>query len=220
MRLLSIMALALLLLSCTVAPTGQSTPLAASSCDSVVAVSGVIVLTTTLPDGTVVVKPAQTAASAVVVKVSEGKVFYITAKHVVSHGSVRIGSMAGPEMTVLARSDVYDLAVGVSERIEGVSPAELAVASPRVGTPVVLVGNALGAGVRMFRGIIATDKRFKGAYLWAGVPCEGGNSGGGLFEEETGRLVGMVVMRNKRFHHDTMCVPVEEIRRLLDTVVK
>jgi S1-C subfamily serine protease len=132
--------------------------------------------------------------------------FVLTAWHVVAGArSVEVRTVGRRRFTPVSITrfgdhDVAILRLGEEARELGDLSAEICSAGARPGTAALACGNTGGRGLRMIRGVVGNraSVAFQGKVqpfdsLIAAV--ESGDSGTGVFDERTGKLVGILVAK-------------------------
>lgn len=154
--------------------------------------------------------------------------YILTAHHVVQgFEQIRVTTVQGENLSanLVMVEEGYDLAL---LKVEPSQPLEVAVfaASKRVrpGTNAVVIGNPLGMGQSIVRGILGTARPVS----WDGhrAPLHAveaaivkGNSGGGTFDLDTGELLGINVAKSSAQKDTGYMVPVDRLIAILNRKV-
>lgn len=154
--------------------------------------------------------------------------YILTAHHVINGFSqIRISTVHGdhlPAEVVMVEED-FDLALLKVETDKPLEVAVLATASQvKEGRPAVVIGNPLGMGQSIIKGILGTARPVS----WDGhrAPLHAveasivkGNSGGGTFDLETGELLGINVAKSSLARNTGYMVPVDRLIAILNRKV-
>lgn len=144
---------------------------------------------------------------------NNGVLYCLTAAHVVGdgkgiyivcHQNIETEATTAWRGFVCAMDSESDWAimslVRVGESVTGICPAEFSGAPIRIGQRVIAVGSPIGEHNTVTEGIIANNRR---VVEWTNdrhfvITCDGGSgsSGGGVFDAQTGRCIGIVVRRS------------------------
>lgn len=139
----------------------------------------------------------------------------LTAAHVVEgRHTVRV-LLGGATSTgtVSGADHVRDLAV--VQVSSGARPLPLAPKTPEVGSVVYAVGDPLGRGLTVTRGVVSGFREVDGvAHLETDAAINPGNSGGPLIDAE-GRAVGVVVSKDKDAEGVALAVAGTEVKAFL-----
>lgn len=151
--------------------------------------------------------------------------YILTALHVVAgFDDIRVTTVHGEHLaaSVTLTEEAFDLAL---LKVETSQPLEVAVfaAAKRVreGTPAVVIGNPLGMGQSIVKGLLGTAR----AVSWDGhrAPLHAveaaivkGNSGGGTFDLDTGELLGINVAKSAAQKNTGYMVPVDRLIAILN----
>lgn len=205
----------------------QSTEPTAQARSSVVAQSEIIARANA---ATVKIKAYRVSGSRRVTSNGAGVVisasgYILTAHHVVAgFEDIRITTVHGDHLTasLVMVEDGFDLAL---LKVNPEVPLEVAVfATPsrvREGQQTVVIGNPLGMGQSIMKGILGTSRPVS----WDGhrAPLHAvqaaivkGNSGGGTFDLQTGELLGINVAKSSASQNTGYMVPVDRLVAILN----
>lgn len=155
--------------------------------------------------------------------VAESGLVATTAHGLGRHGSLVVILADGRQVAarVLRRSDTHDLALLAPERPLGLRGLALAGAMPRVGSPVLALGNPFGLGPAASAGIVGAVPGALGRegpladLVQTDAAINPGNSGGPLLDLR-GEVVGVVSASASLGHGIGFAVPVARLRELLE----
>jgi S1-C subfamily serine protease len=129
----------------------------------------------------------------------------MTARHVISGSNdIVIRTACGQSLRPYAvcHDPEVDVALLPVKFPKPVLPARVSPEDdPEVGTDVTVAGNKYGRGVRIVEGTIG-DRRlvrysnYSGQLVSVNAPIDHGDSGGGVFDETSGELIGIVVAKS------------------------
>lgn len=191
----------------TAVPTALAVSLAVTQAPSHAAANQV----PTVVKSTVIIDTSEGTGAGFVIGSNE----VLTAAHVVAGSTtvtVHLGSVSRPG--IVEKSDAKrDLAV-ISVRLQA-APLTFVTTMPETGRTVFAVGNPLGGGITVSRGVISGTRVVDGQRdVQTDAAINPGNSGGPLVTEE-GAVVGVVVSKVRDAAGIGLAVPAATVREFL-----
>ncbi len=121
----------------------------------------------------------------------------------VLHNTVPIGDNDVALLKVETSDKLHELKIGDSDNIKN-------------GEEVISIGNALGRGISVTRGIVSDNKRFlnNSTYIMSDVAINPGNSGGPLFNEK-GEVIAICVSSHVDAELMNYFIPINHVLEIL-----